>query len=421
MRGPEVLREPGFARLWLASLCSELAEWMLQAALPVLAYQLTGSATSTAAIMVLGLLPAVVLSPLAGVLADRWDRQVLLRVVCAGQGLAAVPLAVGGADLTVVYLVMAAQAGLAAAFEPVRGALIPELVDARLVTAANGLMGFNGSVARLAGASGGGLLLGFGGMGWLVGGYLAALLVAGLLLIPRFTAGTARPEPSGRRSMLRDWLAGVGMIRRARVLRLTGVALALMSLAQGMFLVLFVLFVLHSLSGGPAEVGVLRGVQAVGGLVAGIAVATLVRRVAPAALLGWATLALGLMSLLIWNGPALTTAFGLYLGLFAVAGAPAVAATSGLLAVVQTAVPSTLTGRVLSAAFAGMAGCTAVGMWAAGALAGRLPLTGLLDVQACLQIVAGLLVLWLVVWRNGGRDRRDGSYGGRRATPVRHQ
>ncbi|WP_158883936.1 MFS transporter [Amycolatopsis anabasis] len=386
-----LLAERAFARLWLAAFFSETAEWMLQVALPVFVFQHTGSATSTAASMVLGLLPAVALSPIAGVLADRWDRRVLLCAVCAGQAVVALPLLLAD-GLPLVYLVMAAQAGLASLFEPARSALVPELVGVERVTAANGLLSVNNSVARLIGSALGGLLLGFGGLAPVLAAYLGALLVAAALLAPRFAAAAARPV-AARRTLVREWLDGLAEIRRNRALRIAGVVLALTSLAQGMFLVLFVLFVLEALGGSEADVGLLRGVQAVGGLAAGLALATVARRVPPARLLGWATAVMGLLSALIWNTAYLTTAVGVFAGLFAVVGAPGVMVGAGQLALVQTVTDPRRSGRVLSTAFAGMAMCQAVGMLLAGLLAGPIGLAALLDVQAALLVAAGAIVL----------------------------
>ncbi|MDQ3790936.1 MAG: MFS transporter, partial [Actinomycetota bacterium] len=112
-------------RLLLASLCSETAEWMLQIALPVLVFQATGSAASTALMMVLGLLPMVLLSPVTGLAADRVHRPRLLLVVCLGQAVVAAPLL---ADDAMCWVVMALQTSLAAFFEPARNALVADLV-----------------------------------------------------------------------------------------------------------------------------------------------------------------------------------------------------------------------------------------------------------------------------------------------------
>ncbi|GAB2970720.1 MFS transporter [Amycolatopsis acidiphila] len=379
------LREPAFARLWVAGLFAETAEWMLQVALPVFIYQATGSAGSTALTMIAGILPMVLLSPVAGLLADRYDRRLLLCVVCFAQAAVALPLLVSGGGL--VYLVMMAQSALASLFEPARNALVPALVGEAGVTAANGLMGMNSSVARLAGSSLGGVVLGFAGLGWVVTAYLVLLVLAGAMLVPRFAVG-ARGVVGWS-----GWLDGLTDVARSPVLRLTAAVTVLMSVAQGMFLVLFVVFVTGPLGGGEAEVGLLRGVQAVGGFAAGVAVATVARRVLPARLLGWGTIALGLLSLATWNGPAVSTALAVYIGLFAAAGAPGVATGSGLFSLLQQETGPDRLGRVSSTFFAGMAAFQALGMLAAGVLVGRLGLSGLLDLQATLYVAAGVLTL----------------------------
>ncbi|MBB5858025.1 MFS transporter [Amycolatopsis umgeniensis] len=400
------LREPAFARLWIAAFFSETAEWMLQIALPVFVFQTTGSAATTALSIVLGLLPAVLLSPLAGVVADRWNRRLVLCVVCAGQAFVALPLlfVASGGPVYVLYGVMAAQAGLASLFEPARNALVPELVAPDELIGANGLMSINGSVARLAGGWAGGLLLGFGGLGWVVVAYLGVLVVGSALLARPFHRVAAPVAAGPHEPVLRAWLDGLREIGREGRLRLAGVVVVLTSLAQGMFLVLFVVFVLDILDGTEGDVGLLRGVQALGGLAAGFAVATVARKATPAALLGWGGLALGLLSAVIWNLPALTVSLGVFIGLFGLVGAPGVLAGSGLLSLVQTTASPERSGRVLSTMFAGMAGFTALGALLAGGLVSVLGAGVLLNVQAGLHVASAVTVLCVSA---SGRLRRD--------------
>ncbi|MFI7118991.1 MFS transporter [Amycolatopsis sp. NPDC049868] len=400
------LREPAFARLWIAAFFSETAEWMLQIALPVFVFQATGSAATTALSIVLGLVPAVLLSPVAGVIADRWNRRLVLCVVCAGQAFVALPLlfVASGGPVYVIYGVMAAQAGLASLFEPARNALVPELVAPGELIGANGLMSINGSVARLAGGWAGGLLLGFGGLGWVVVAYLGVLVIGSALLVRPFRRVAAPKAAGPHEPVLQAWLDGLREIGREGRLRLAGVVVVLTSLAQGMFLVLFVVFVLDILDGTEGDVGLLRGVQALGGLAAGFAVATVARKVAPAALLGWGGLALGLLSAVIWNLPALTASLGVFIGLFGLVGAPGVLAGSGLLSLVQTAASPERSGRVLSTVFAGTAGFTALGALLTGWLLNVLGTGVLLNVQAGLHAVSALIVLGVSA---SGRLRGD--------------
>jgi MFS family permease len=389
-------------RLWLATVCSETGEWMLQIALPILVYQTTGSATSTAAMMIVGLLPAVLVSPVAGVLADRVDRRRLLVLVAAGQLVVAAPLLGMAGAGWLGYIVMAGQASLAALFEPARNALVRDLVGPDGVNAANGLIGSGANVSRLVGAWLGGVLFAGGGIVLVYAGYAAVLLVAVGALLKPFGV---RHEPAPRRPAVREWLDGLAMIRRDRRLWVVGAATLLGAVAQGMFLVLFVPFVLDLLGAGPQGAGLLRGVMAVGGFVAGVGVAVLARRVAPHRLLGWGAVVFGGISAVIWNGPLVTTAFAVYIGLFIAVGVPAVVAQSGMMSMMQTAVPPEALGRLMSTSFAVFALGNVIGMLIAGAGADASGFGVLLDVQAGLYLASGLLVL--LVRPAGARSAED--------------
>jgi hypothetical protein len=361
-------------RLLLASFCSETGEWMLQIALPVLVFQATGSVASTAVMMIVGLLPMALLSPLTGFVADRVHRPRLLLVVCLGQAAVAAPLLV---DDAMCWVVMALQTSLAAFFEPARNALVADLVPVERRTAANGLLAASANVARLVGAWLGGALLAAGGIPLVYAVYAGILVVGAVAMCGPFPV--TRPARTVR----------LPPLRIDRGLLPIGIALTLMCVAQGIFLVRFVPFVLETLGAGSGSVGLLRGVQAIGGLAAGFVVATVARRVAPAGLFAWGAVAFGLVSACIWHGPALTTAIGVYVGMFIAVGAPGVIANTGLSAVLQSAVPAAMTGRLLAAAFALMTLGTTAGMLLAGAVTSPL----LLDVQAFLHVSAGVLLL----------------------------
>ncbi|WP_370963446.1 MFS transporter [Amycolatopsis sp. cg9] len=388
----QLLGVPAFARLWAAAFFGETAEWMLQVALPVYVFQRTGSAATTALSIVLGLLPAVLLSPVAGVVADRWNRRAVLSGVCCGLAVVALPL-LAEPGVPVVYAVMAAQAALASVFEPARNALVPELVGVADVTGANGLMSVNGSVARLAGGWAGGALLGFGGLADVITGYLAVLAVAAALLAKPFRRVAAPAPAAAREPVVRAWIDGLRELTRNRRLWRTGLALVFTSLAQGMFLVLFVVYVLDVLGGSEADAGLLRGVQAIGGLAAGFALATVARRVAPTALIGWGSVLLGVLSAVIWNLSLVTTALGGYLALFVLVGAPGVAVGAGVLSEIQSAVAPERAGRVLSTTFAAIAAFTTAGALLAGTLVAVTGPAVLLNVQAGVYVLAGVLML----------------------------
>ncbi|MCS7483355.1 MFS transporter [Umezawaea endophytica] len=408
MTGP--LANPGFRRLLAAGFVSEIGDWVLQVAMPVYVYQLTGSVSATATTFVVALLPSLALSPVAGVLADRWDRRRLMLLISVLQALALLPLlAVRGAeDLVLVNVVTACQAGLAALFEPARGALLPSLVERADLPAANGLIGVGVNLARLLGASLGGVLLGYTGLPGVLLADAASFLLAALLLVRGFGVS---PPVVAHPPVLRAWVDGLREIAARRQLRFMVLVVGLMAMAQGLFVVLFVVFVTDRLGGGEAETGLLRGVQAVGGLLGGVLVGVLVRRFAAGRLLAWALLVFGVLTALMWNAAYVTTALLFYLVAFAVLGAPGVVGGVGMMSVLQLHTSDSSRGRVLSSFFTLFDGFQALGMVIAGVLVVPLGLPVLLDAQAGLYALAGLVALNRQ-WghddeQGGGDEQRD--------------
>lgn len=401
MKAPQPLREPAFRRLWLAGLISDTGDWLLLVSLPIFVYGLTRSTMSTAVAFLAGLAPPVLLSPLAGHLADRFDRRRLLVGITLAQLVALVPLLAvqTKSDLPILYGVIALQATLLALFEPAKSALLPTLVDPTQLVAANSLVGLNANLARLAGGPLGGLLLVVSGLPAIVAIDAATFLAAAVLIyrLPRERRVTQSTEKKG---------AGDPVDARPdrRVRAALGVA-ALAGVAQGIFAVLFVVFVAEELHGGDAQIGLLRGIQAVGAIAAGALLATARRSPAPGPLLSWALLAFGVLAAATWNAPPLTTALPLYIALFVLVGAPGVAMMTGLLSLLQQATPDGRRGRVIAIFIAVFEGCSGIGMLAAGLLGERIGTVALLDVQAALYVLAGALALGTLASR--ARDRQQ--------------
>ena len=129
---PRVLRHPAFRLLWLSLLPGTLGMMMAVVAFGYVAYQLSGSTTALAAVNVGWGVPMALLSPIAGVVADRFSRRTVLLVTQALVGLTAVAACLlvtsGSVQVWQLMAVTFAQ-GTAFAFNmPARQALIAELV-----------------------------------------------------------------------------------------------------------------------------------------------------------------------------------------------------------------------------------------------------------------------------------------------------
>jgi MFS family permease len=381
------LRHRDFRRLWLAGLISDTGDWLLLVALPILVYQLTGSALQTSYAFLVELAPAVLLGPLAGHLADRWDRRRMLVGVAVVQAVALLPLLLvrDRGDLPVLYAVIAVEAAMLTLFGPARNALLPTLVPAEDLVPANALLGFSQNVGRLAGGPLGGLLLALSGLPVIVAVDLvtfvaAAVLIAGVAGAP--AAAVRTPGGRGAFGGRRVW-AGLGIA-------------ALAGTAQGIFVVLFVVWVARELGGGPAETGLLRGVQAVGAIALGLLLAAAPRTPAPGTLVAAGCAAFGGLSLIVWNGPAVTTALPVYLGLFVLVGAPAVVMLTGLTSLLQQETADGDRGKVFGVFGAVYDGSSGAGMLAAGLLADRVGIMALLDAQAVLYLAAAATAVVLL-------------------------
>ncbi len=136
-------RNPDFARLYLALLVAFAADWFATVALIDLVLDTTGSTAAASVILVLQMAPFLVATPIAGMLADRFDRRIMLAGANIGRGIVCVGLlfAVDADTVPIAFAVVALLAFGAAFFEPTVSASLPNLVDRADLPTANALIG----------------------------------------------------------------------------------------------------------------------------------------------------------------------------------------------------------------------------------------------------------------------------------------
>lgn len=156
-----LLREsPEFTKLWLAQVVSLIGDWFNTIVLSALVVAYTdGSGLALGFFLLSRFLPPLVVTPLAGVLVDRWDRKKLLlwsnllRAVIVPFFLLA-----GSPDqLWIIYFITITQFTLSAIFEPGQAAIIPSLIKPGDLVRANTLVSITWSVMLAFGAIFGGV------------------------------------------------------------------------------------------------------------------------------------------------------------------------------------------------------------------------------------------------------------------------
>jgi MFS family permease len=134
----------GFVLVWAGQLVSVMASSMTQFALTIWAYQQTGSATALGIVSTAFVVPFLLLSPVAGVMVDRYNRKLMMMV----SDLTAITATVGiliihsAGQLQMWHLYVAAAInGLGATFQwPAYSAAISTMVPKEQYSRANGLM-----------------------------------------------------------------------------------------------------------------------------------------------------------------------------------------------------------------------------------------------------------------------------------------
>lgn len=261
-------RNRNFRRLYLASVISLGGDWFLLIALFGLMLELTDQALAVAFTIAAQDLTYFAASPFAGVLADRLDRRRLMIACDVARALIVLGfLFVRTDDLAwLAYVLLAATAVFAAAFEPASAAALPNLVDERDLSIANALSGsLWGTMLAVGGALGGVVAGVFGSDTAIVVDSVSFLVSAVLIVGVRASFTVARP-PSGHTSLREDTVETVRYARKDhRVLALLAVKFG-WGIAGGV-LVLLPLLALGDFDAGEIGLGLLMAARGVGALI----------------------------------------------------------------------------------------------------------------------------------------------------------
>jgi MFS family permease len=271
-------------------------------------------------------------------------------------------------------VVAGVQAVLKQVNDPAKVAFVPRLVPAEELVAVNTLIATGASIARLVGAPLGGLLAGASSLAWVV-------VVDGVSFVLVALATTAVRADTSHASLGVDRVpggvrAGLVEIHRHRHLR-----------------------------------------DLLAGLVGAVVVARVAGRVSAPTLMFAGYVGMGVVALVFWHAPAVTTSVWVYVLLFAASGIPGAAMQVGLQTTVQLASPVGALGRVWGVMAAAGALGEALGATIAAIGLDEVPLQALLDVQALIYVVCGV-VGWWTLSSAGAAGRLTSRVADRRREPL---
>lgn len=211
-----------FLMIWSGELISSIGSGMTAFALSVYVYQTTGSATYVSLITLLAYLPTVLLSPLGGVFADRYDRRLLMIIgdLFSGLGLAYVlwNIQTGSDSMLPICIGVTFNAVFVALLEPSFRATITELLTEEEYARASGMVQIAGNAKFLISPALAGILLAVADI------RLILLIDIGTFLITVTTVAIVRKSvgkavKTERQSIGREMRLGFAEINKSKGIR----------------------------------------------------------------------------------------------------------------------------------------------------------------------------------------------------------
>ena len=274
-----VITNPALRRIELSWAASITAYWAFIIALAVYAYD-EGGAAAVGLVGVIRVLPAFIAAPFAGLLGDRYRRDLLLVILSfirAGFMAATAAVLFAGGPTWLVYALSGGVALMASTVRPMQSALLPQLAKTpEELTAANLVLTTVESSGIFLGPAIGGLLLAGTNAETVFAAAAVAFVVASLLLVG-LDAGE-QPERQAEGGFFGEFFGGFRAIAGDRNLALIVTLYGIQTLVAGALNVLIVVASLELLDLGESGVGFLNSAVGIGGLLGAIAAFALVGR-----------------------------------------------------------------------------------------------------------------------------------------------
>ncbi|MBD2255226.1 MFS transporter [Nostoc parmelioides FACHB-3921] len=210
-----------FILIWFGQLVSIIGSSLTDFALGIWVYQRTGSITQFTLITVSGTLPLIVVSPLAGVLVDRWNRRwaMILSDSCAALATVAIALLIATNRIEIwhIYLATTICSTFCALQWPAYTAATTLLVPKQHLSRASGMMQLAGSTTQLISPVLGGVLLGTIHIEGIIlldfATFFVSLITLFLVRFPEInTVKTSDTKQVGRSSILQEITSGCAYI-----------------------------------------------------------------------------------------------------------------------------------------------------------------------------------------------------------------
>ena len=368
---------------------SLIGTWMQRIAMGWLVYRLTNSAFLLGLVGFTSQIPIFLLTPFAGVLADRMNRRrvlVVTQTLAMIQAFVLTTLVLTGTTAVWQIVCLSVFLGVVDAFDmPIRQSFMVEIVERKDLSSAIALNSSIVNCAQLLGPSIAGIVIASTGEGvcFLLNG-VSYLFVIGSLIAMKITR--KQTEKSGTR-VLQEIKEGFSYAFGFAPIKLILLLLALTSLVGIPYRVMMPVFARDILQGGPHTLGFLMAGAGVGALAGSIYLAS--RRSTPG-LEKWIALAAGLFGIGL-VGFSHSHVFWLSLVLVLLTGFGMMVQMASSNTVLQTVVEEDRRGRVMSLYAMAIRGMAPFGSLLVGGAASKIGAPNTLMISGLLCILGSIL------------------------------
>jgi len=384
-----VARGP-FLRLWIAQTVSLFGDFVAAFAVQVaVVFRMHGSARDATGVLLASLVPAIVLGPVAGVFADRWDPRRTMIVSDVARGVLIVPLAFV-THLPQLYALCFCVSCFSSFFAPAQSIAIPLLVKREDLLAANARMQQTMQLARIVSpAAAGAIAAGLGEAACYYADSLSFFFSAALLAtLTCHRQSIAQPRRA--RAIGGELMQGLRFLFTSPKLSFVTLSWAAGTFAAGCFGALASLYVRDTLRTHASVLGLIGSMIGLGTLAGSAVVSRLARGRDAAPLIGVGMLVVGSAILLLALFPSRTAALAGAAGIGLGVAMVMVAAT----AMLQGETPAEMRGRVSSGSASVMSIAYGAAIVVSGGWAARAGVLPVFFLSATLLFITGLCGIW---------------------------
>lgn len=356
---------PGYRSLFGAMFFAQAGRQLTVVAVPIQIFALTGSTLAVGFLGLAQLIPLLLVSLVGGALADAVDRRRLLIVADFVLALTALGLFANSLLesplVWPLYALSAANAGVAAIYNPARQAMLPGLVGRELFPAALALNQSQVQLAKTAVPAIGGLLIAATSLPAAYAVQTVTFVLSALML---FRVPTVAVEGGGRKFSLSSIKEGLGFLKSRRLIQAVFLV-DFSAMVFGMPSALFPAFGTEVLGGDEFTVGLLYAAPGAGAVLAALTSGWVsrVRRQGRAVVLAVISWGLGIALF------GFTSSIELAFLLLAFAGAADVVSAIFRQSITQLSIPDSLRGRLTGVHTIASGGGPRLGDFEAGAVA----------------------------------------------------